>query len=142
MKNEKKVNKKKNTYFKLPCCSHPLTCPFLSSLGYLPNVLTRLLPSLGIGFKRVVHMPFYNPVLEDFHLQPPFSLFRDSSQLSSITNLNLSSRIDSSTTVVAHVSGVLMTQLLGFKPLQLLTSLKVECCVPITIASMCHGASA
>lgn len=100
MKNEKKkdgkeINQKK-TYFKLPCCSYPLTCPFLSSLAYLPNVLTRLLPSLGTGFKPMVHMPFYNSMLENSCLQPPLSLFRDSSQLSSVINLNLSSKIDSS----------------------------------------------
>jgi hypothetical protein len=37
--------------------------------------------------------------------------------------------------------GFLMTQLLGFKPLQLLTFLKVECCVPTIIASMCYSVS-
>jgi hypothetical protein len=90
----------------------------------------------------MVHIPFYNLELEDSHLQPLLFLLRDSSQLSFVTNLNLNSRINSSTVVVAHVSGVLMTQLLGFKPLQFLTSLKVECRVPTTTAFMCHGASA
>ncbi len=112
------------------------------SSRYLPNALMHLLSSLRSDFKPIMLIPSYNQVLEDSCLQAPLSLFKDSSQLSFVTNPNLSSRITSSIVVVAHISGVLMTQLLGFKPLQLLTSLKVECRVPTTTTFMCYSASA
>jgi len=54
----------------------------------------------------MVHILSYNQVLEDSYPQALLSFFKDSSQLSSITNPNLSSRINSSIGVVAHVSGV------------------------------------
>ncbi|CAM6013424.1 unnamed protein product [Sphagnum balticum] len=55
--------------------------------------------------KPLVHIPSYSQVLEDSRPQPPPSLFRASSQSSSVANPNLSSRRDSPAAAV-HVGGV------------------------------------
>lgn len=57
--------------------------------------------------KPLVHIPSYSQVLEDSRPQPPPSLFRASSQSSSLANPNLSSRSDSPAAAAAvHVGGV------------------------------------
>jgi hypothetical protein len=56
--------------------------------------------------KPLVHIPSYSRVLEDSRPQPPPSLFRASSQSSSVANPNLSSRSDSPAAAAVHVGGV------------------------------------
>ncbi len=59
--------------------------------------------------KPLVRIPSYSQVLEDSRPQPPPSLFRASSQSSSVANPNLSSRSDSPAAAAAaavHVGGV------------------------------------
>ncbi len=56
--------------------------------------------------KPLVHIPSYSQVLEDSRPQPPPSLFRASSQSSSVANPNLSSRSDSPAAAAVHVGSV------------------------------------
>ncbi|CAK9860201.1 unnamed protein product [Sphagnum jensenii] len=64
--------------------------------------------------KPLVHIPSYSQVLEDSRPQPPPSLFRASSQSSSVANPNLSSRSDSPAAAAVHVEASSFTEAFSF----------------------------